>query len=402
MPIESVFLDITISTIPVQLLDQAGWLRRINSTFCRPTRDKLAPAEVVSMTPLQTAQMAAVPNRRQNATGLMWTLGAFLCCLIGTGCNFAPRDRDSLVLNDRPRIWETSPRIESAWEKGNRVKPRRTPPGTARRVVGWSVAAFQCNQCNSDDDTTAQDHPEITNGHRSAESSTFSFKSDLHRFGSLLREDAHGLANWNNAAILGVALAGSLAIRPNLDDDVRENTVRHPKRWGDGTKAIGKLGEVQIQLPVLFALYGYSLKYQDEEMRELSGSLLSAFTLSGLSALVVKGIVNTDRPSEEWNGGQFGFPSYHATSSFSLAAVLDEYYGHRAGLPAYALAGLISWSRIDERDHDLSDVIFGAALGYVIGKSVAGTHLTGDGRVRLLPYLHPVDGSSGLMLDVAY
>ena len=74
--------------------------------------------------------------------------------------------------------------------------------------------------------------------------------------------------------------------------------------------------------------------------------------------------------------------------------MLDEYYGLQAGLPAYALAGLIGWSRLDERDHDLSDVVFGAALGFVIGKSVARDHLYGDSRVRLLPYVHPTDGTT--------
>ena len=110
-------------------------------------------------------------------------------------------------------------------------------------------------------------------------------------------------------------------------------------------------------------------------------------------------MVNTDRPSDRWIGGQFGFPSHHASSGFSIAAVLDEYYGRRVGIPAYAVAGLISWSRIDERDHDLSDVVFGAALGYVIGKAVAGKHLRCDARVRLVPYLNPSDGSTGIMFE---
>jgi hypothetical protein len=82
--------------------------------------------------------------------------------------------------------------------------------------------------------------------------------------------------------------------------------------------------------------------------------------------------------------------------------VLDEYYGFEAGLPAYTLAGLISWSRIDERDHDLSDVVFGAAMGWVIGKSVAGTHLRGNGRVRVSPWMHPGEGAAGVMFDARF
>ena len=215
----------------------------------------------------------------------------------------------------------------------------------------------------------------------------------------MLREDARGVANWDNALVLGVGLAGAMGIRHDLDNRVRLNVARHPLRWGDGSKALGRLAEPQYQVPVILAVYAHSLRTQDEELHEFSKSLLSAFTISGLTTLAVKGIANTDRPSPEWNGGHFGFPSYHSASSFTIAAVVDEYYGPAASVPAYALAGLIGWSRIDEKDHDVSDVVFGAVLGYVVGKSVAKKHRTGNSRLRMLPYVHPTDGTTGLLFD---
>jgi hypothetical protein len=230
----------------------------------------------------------------------------------------------------------------------------------------------------------------------------YSFRDDAAGFLPMLYDDARGVANWNNAAILGGALAASIAIRQDLDGQVRGNTARHPDRWGEGSKTLGRFGEVQYHLPVLFTLYGLSVHRSDDELHDFSTALISAYTINGLSTLAVKGIANTDRPSDVWNGGMFGFPSFHASSTFSMAAVIDEYYGPRAGLPAYALAGLVSWSRIDERDHDLSDVVFGAAMGYVIGHAVAGRHLRCDSRVRLLPYVHPTEGASGLLVDLSF
>jgi hypothetical protein len=230
----------------------------------------------------------------------------------------------------------------------------------------------------------------------------FDFRDDIRDLWPRLRDDVGGLANWNNAGILGVALAGSLAMRSEFDNDVRDFVAKHPKRWDEGSEVLGWLGDATVQVPVLLGVYAYSVHRQDEETHDLMSTLLSAYMLNGAATLTVKAIANTDRPSEEWNGGKFGFPSFHTSSSFTIAAVLDEYEGHHIGLPAYALAGLIGWSRIDEQDHDLSDVVFGAAMGYVIGKSVAGRHLDGDSRVRILPYTHPTDGSSGVMLDIAY
>ncbi len=218
----------------------------------------------------------------------------------------------------------------------------------------------------------------------------------------MLRDDARAAANWNNALILAMAAGGAIVVRQDLDGKVRVNTARHPNRWGEASKTLGKFGEVTIQAPALAALYGYSLWTQNPELHGLTDTLFSSFSLAGMTTVLLKAAVNSDRPDNSLNGGQFGFPSYHTASTFSIAAVLDEYYGPRVGLPAYTFAGLIGWSRIDERDHDLSDVLFGAALGYVIGKSVAGHHLCGDGRVRLLPYVHPSDGSTGLMFEYPF
>jgi len=230
----------------------------------------------------------------------------------------------------------------------------------------------------------------------------YDFRSDARAFLPLLRDDAHALLNWNNAAIMGAATAAAIALRQDADDQVRQDTASNPKRWGRGSEILGKFGDATYQVPVLLALYGYTLHQDDVELHHFTSSLFSAYTLTGLSTVAIKGIVNSDRPSDDWNDGQFGFPSFHTSSSFAIAAVIDEYHGPKAGLPAYAMAGLIGWSRIDERDHDLSDVIFGAALGYVIGKSVSGRHLYGDSRVRILPFTHPTEGSAGLMLDCPF
>ena len=104
---------------------------------------------------------------------------------------------------------------------------------------------------------------------------------------------------------------------------------------------------------------------------------------------------NSDAP----NGESLGWPSGHTASSFTMAAVLDEYYGPWVGLASYGLAGLVSFSRIDDREHDLSDVIFGAALGYSIGKVVAAQHHRDSSGVTLLPLLDPVEGTTGVALE---
>jgi hypothetical protein len=215
-------------------------------------------------------------------------------------------------------------------------------------------------------------------------------------------DDARGIAHWENGLVLGVALGAAIGIRQDLDAEVREHAQEHTQRWGDASRVLGVLGEAPYQVPVLAAVWGTSVWRQDAELHDFSRTLISAYTINGLATLAVKGVTDTDRPDPDWNDGRWGFPSFHASSTFTMAAVVDEYCGWEAGLPAYTLAGLISWSRIDERDHDLSDVVFGAVMGYVIGKSVADFHLGGDGHVRLAPWCHPTEGASGVMLETRF
>lgn len=309
-----------------------------------------------------------------------WLL--LLIALLVSGCQMVSGDRG--LVEQRIII---APESEQARSQPAVIKNDSLKPVTQKSVV-----------------TKATFSPLTTSNGQFAidDTATGDFADELDSFFLTLKADATGLANWNNAALFGIALGGSVGLRQSVDGKVRRTTARHPKRWGSASRHIGRLADPQYQLAALLLLRHYGRSQSDAKFQDFTDSLFNAWALTGLGTLAMKGIANTDRPSIEWNSGQFGFPSYHASSSFSIAAVVDEYYGARAGLPAYLVAGLISWSRIDERDHDLSDIAFGAALGYLIGKSVAGRHLYCDGRVRILPFVHPTDGSSGLMLDVSF
>lgn len=121
--------------------------------------------------------------------------------------------------------------------------------------------------------------------------------------------DALAVANWNNLAILGVALGGSLAVRGTLDSTVRNWTAEHPDRWGEGSKIIGDLGVAQYQVPVILGAYAYTVYTQNYYQHDMMCSLISAYTLFGISTVTIKGIADTNRPSDTWNGGKYGFPS---------------------------------------------------------------------------------------------
>jgi membrane-associated phospholipid phosphatase len=217
-----------------------------------------------------------------------------------------------------------------------------------------------------------------------------------------LDDDFVGLWKLKNVAFVGTGLGVALGLRGSIDGDVREYTAEHPKRWGGFSDALSVVGNTGTQVAGMALLYGYAYHQRDDELMDFTRLLVRNYTMTGLSTLVIKGVANTSRPSENWVGGHFGFPSAHTATSFAIAATIEEYYGPEAGIPAYLTAGLIGWSRIDKRDHDLSDVVFGAVLGYAIAKSISGRELRGDSRIRMCPWVDPASRSVGTLWEVEF
>ena len=116
-----------------------------------------------------------------------------------------------------------------------------------------------------------------------------------------------------------------------------------------------KVGEVlQYVLPATAA--GLTLGYRDGTGALQLGES-AALTLGVTYAL--KYAIEERRP----NGGGESFPSAHASIAFSAAEFLRKRYGWASGIPAYALASVVAYSRVEARDHHPHDVLAGAALG---------------------------------------
>jgi membrane-associated phospholipid phosphatase len=83
-------------------------------------------------------------------------------------------------------------------------------------------------------------------------------------------------------------------------------------------------------------------------------------------------MVRRDRPlhPDGSRQGNFSFPSGHTANTFAAATVLERHLGLRASVPAYILASYVGLSRLHDNRHFASDVVFGAATGMVIGRSV--------------------------------
>ena len=152
-------------------------------------------------------------------------------------------------------------------------------------------------------------------------------------------------------------------------------------------------GSQLVQIPVAIGWWLAGSAAGSTRQAEVGRDLLRA-QLSVVSwTYAVKFAADRTRP----NGDPRSFPSGHASTSFTLAMVLQEHFGWKAGLPAFAAATYTGVSRLADNQHWTSDIVFGAALGMASGRTVT-LHLR-DTRVSIAPLATP--GGGGALVTVA-
>ncbi len=104
----------------------------------------------------------------------------------------------------------------------------------------------------------------------------------------------------------------------------------------------------------------------------VGSDLIRAQMLNAVTTLGLKIVVDRQRPS----GGSHAFPSGHTSAAFASAGVVHGHFGWKAGVPAYAAASFVGWTRVRDRMHWVSDVVFGAALGLAAARTVTAGHRT--------------------------
>jgi membrane-associated phospholipid phosphatase len=126
-------------------------------------------------------------------------------------------------------------------------------------------------------------------------------------------------------------------------------------------------------VPFVGALFVAGRFAPQGRFRAATYDFAQAMIVNGAYSGLLKYSVRRERPDGSDN---LSFPSGHASTAFSLAAVANHHYGWKVGVPAYVLASGIGLSRIESNRHHLSDVLAGATLGFIVGRTV--TRLDGE------------------------
>ncbi|HUQ96300.1 MAG TPA: phosphatase PAP2 family protein [Chitinophagaceae bacterium] len=153
------------------------------------------------------------------------------------------------------------------------------------------------------------------------------------------------------------------------------------------------------EIYTLAALGAYGYIFKNEKIRTTTLLATQSYITSGAVSSVIKFVAGRERPYstdptalqprpvfhgpfykgvKQSNGKRLNnsFPSGHTTAAFSAATVFALEYKDRPLIPilSYTAASLIGLSRITENKHWATDVLTGAALGFLTGRQVVNNY----------------------------
>jgi membrane-associated phospholipid phosphatase len=202
----------------------------------------------------------------------------------------------------------------------------------------------------------------------------------LWRLISDVGSDFRHLPSVDTAEWLAGGGALSLLVHP-YDDNVNNRLVG--KGWVHAAFGPGKvIGYGATQFGAAAATMFWGRHFKQPKVVHLGTDLLRVQITTQILTFVVKESVRRQRPDAS---AGFSFPSGHASVTFATATVLERHLGWHV-LPAYIVASYVAASRLHENRHFISDVVFGAALGAVCGRT---TTRHGRDKWTMIPVARP-------------
>jgi len=216
------------------------------------------------------------------------------------------------------------------------------------------------------DPTDPGQKPPAAVGEKGTKPTRSFFPALIHNLG----DDVKHLPRKNSAYFLVGGGALALAIHPE------DNKINRRLEGSGNAERFFKVGKYVGQTPVLIgagaAAYFIGRGTNSPRLQHLGMDEIEAQILAGGIVLGLKESVRRDRPirADGTRASGFSFPSGHAAATFAAATVLQQHLGYRWGVPTYLVATYVAMSRLHDNVHKASDVVFGATVGIIAGRTV--------------------------------
>jgi len=160
-------------------------------------------------------------------------------------------------------------------------------------------------------------------------------------------------------------IGGGAAVSSSFFD---KSAVSFAMRQGDDLGEVGaKAGGLTVMAPLTAGLFMAGRFAGPGTFRAASYDMTQAIIVNGVYTQIFKTVVSRERPD---GSDHRSFPSGHASTAFAWATVANHHWGPKVGIPSYVAATAIGLSRLQNNKHNLSDVLAGATLGYIVGRTV--------------------------------
>ena len=188
----------------------------------------------------------------------------------------------------------------------------------------------------------------------------------IHALFGNLGEDIKHLPEMQNVFIAAIGGGLALAVHP-ADQTFNANLQSHYGTVND-VFAPGKyLGDTPEQVALSLGTYAFGRWRDQPKVAHLGMDLLQAQILTEMMVEPLKLSVRRLRPD---GSNRQSFPSGHAAITFATATVIERHLGWRKAALGYLIASYVASSRLHDNVHYLSDVVFGAAVGSIAGRTV--------------------------------
>lgn len=179
------------------------------------------------------------------------------------------------------------------------------------------------------------------------------------------------------------AVVGSGVLFFALDNHIKDwvdsaNTGLYDDIW----ESVTNTGNGVFIGGLLASYYIVGEIFRLDNMRKIALLGVESFIISGALIGILKYTIGRARPFTGESKGTFSpfssssrnysFPSGHSAAAFSVATVIAEYSKEfLVDVVAYGMATLVAMSRIHKNKHWASDILFGSAIGYFVGKKIS-------------------------------
>jgi len=182
-------------------------------------------------------------------------------------------------------------------------------------------------------------------------------KEDLRKWPRRLKEDSkETFLRADNATALLLAGGASIIMHnTHADTNIERHFDKHAALHGFEDESLNILGHPATHFGATSLWYFLSAQNEDDVNRQRAWTMRTALSLTWVATMGLKLARNNETP----NGKDYAWPSGHTSSSFTVASVLDEFYGPKVGIPAYVAASAVAYRMMDTGDHWASDVVFG-------------------------------------------